>query len=175
MPRDRRFAGTLCGVLDVWNPVSWRDRPAAQQPDWPDQAGLDAAVETLRGYPPLVFAGEARALTTALGNASEGRAFLLQAGDCAESFDAFGAPKIREQLRVILQMSVVLTYSSGVPAIKVGRIAGQFAKPRSAPTERVGDLDLPVFRGHIVNGAAPTPAARTPPDCYAATTRRPPR
>ena len=124
--------------------------------------GARAALATLSGYPPLVFAGEARALTTALGHAAEGRAFLLQAGDCAESFDAFGAPKIREQLRVILQMSVVLTYSSGVPAIKVGRIAGQFAKPRSAPTERVGDLDLPVFRGHIVNGAAPTPEARRP-------------
>ena len=109
-----------------------------------------------------MFAGEARALTTALGHAAEGRAFLIQAGDCAESFDAFAAPKIREQLRVILQMSVVLTYSSGVPAIKVGRIAGQFAKPRSAPTERVGDLELPVFRGHIVNGAAPTPRPGAP-------------
>ena len=149
-------------MLDTWKPVSWRDRPAAQQPDWPDQAALESALATISGFPPLVFAGEARALTTALGHAAEGRAFLIQAGDCAESFDVFAAPKIREQLRVILQMSVVLTYSSGVPAIKVGRIAGQFAKPRSAPTERVGDVELPVFRGHIVNGAAPTPEARRP-------------
>jgi 3-deoxy-7-phosphoheptulonate synthase len=149
-------------VLDTWKPVSWRDRPAAQQPDWPDQAALETALATIGGFPPLVFAGEARALTTALGHAAEGRAFLIQAGDCAESFDSFAAPQIRELLRVILQMSVVLTYSSGVPAIKVGRIAGQFAKPRSAPTERVGDLELPVFRGHIVNGEAPTAEARRP-------------
>src|SRR6476619_2288387 len=98
MPRVRRFHGNLCGVLDTWTPVSWRDRPAAQQPDWPDQAALESALATIGGFPPLVFAGEARALTTALGHASEGRAFLIQAGDCAESFDAFATPKIRELL-----------------------------------------------------------------------------
>jgi 3-deoxy-7-phosphoheptulonate synthase len=149
-------------VLDVWTPTGWRDRPAAQQPDWPDQGALDHALAQLASYPPLVFAGEARALTTALGEAAGGRAFLLQAGDCAESFDSFSAPRIREQLRVILQMAVVLTYSSGVPAIKVGRIAGQFAKPRSSAFEKVGDLELPSFRGHIVNGAEPTVEARVP-------------
>jgi len=149
-------------VLDLWTPTGWRDRPAAQQPDWPDPDALATALAELAAYPPLVFAGEARALTGALGLAAQGRAFLLQAGDCAESFDSFSAPKIREQLRVILQMAVILTYSSGVPAIKVGRIAGQFAKPRSAAFERVGDLDLPSFRGHIVNGAEPTSEARIP-------------
>ncbi len=149
-------------VLDSWTPRTWRDRPAAQQPDWPDDDALAGALAELASYPPLVFAGEARALTSALGLAAQGKAFLLQAGDCAESFDSFSAPKIREQLRVILQMAVILTYSSGVPAIKVGRIAGQFAKPRSSPYERVGEIDLPAFRGHIVNGADPTVAARTP-------------
>jgi 3-deoxy-7-phosphoheptulonate synthase len=149
-------------VLDIWTPTSWRDRPAAQQPDWPDQRALGDALETIGGFPPLVFAGEARALTQALAQAGAGHAFVLQAGDCAESFDAHGAPRIREQLRVILQMSVVLTYSSGVPTIKVGRIAGQFAKPRSAAFERIGDVDLPSFRGHIVNDGAPTAAARRP-------------
>ncbi len=110
--------------------------------------------------PPLVFAGEARALTTQLGQVADGEAFLLQAGDCAESFDAFGADAIRDKLKVILQMAVVLTYSSGVPTVKVGRIAGQFAKPRSTPTETIGDLILPSFRGHLVNDLVPTDAAR---------------
>jgi 3-deoxy-7-phosphoheptulonate synthase len=109
-----------------------------------------------------VFAGEARNLTAALGHVAAGRAFLLQAGDCAESFETFSAVNIREKLRVILQMAVILTYSLGVPVVKVGRIAGQFAKPRSSPTERVGDEDIPSFRGHIVNDAAPTAAARMP-------------
>ena len=109
-----------------------------------------------------MFAGEARALQSALAKVSAGNAFLLQAGDCAESFDDFSAISIREKLRVILQMAVVLTYSLGVPVVKVGRIAGQFAKPRSAPTESVGGTELPSFRGHIVNGEAPTLAARIP-------------
>ena len=145
-----------------WTPLSWRDRPAAQQPDWPDDAALERAVKQIAAYPPLVFAGEARALTSSLGRVAAGNAFLLQAGDCAESFEAFSAVDIREKLRVILQMAVVLTYSLGVPVVKVGRIAGQFAKPRSSPFERVGDTDLPVFRGHLVNDIAPTLAARTP-------------
>ena len=101
-----------------------------------------------------MFAGEARSLQASLAQVAAGNAFLLQAGDCAESFEEFSADNIREKLRVILQMAVVLTYSMGVPVVKVGRIAGQFAKPRSSPTERVGDVDLPSFRGHIVNGAA---------------------
>jgi 3-deoxy-7-phosphoheptulonate synthase len=140
----------------------WHDRPAAQQPDWPDQAALDRALKQLAGLPPLVFAGEARNLQASLAEVAAGRAFLLQAGDCAESFDEFSADAIRDKLKVILQMAVVLTYGSGVPVVKVGRIAGQFAKPRSSPTERVGDLELPSFRGHIVNDDAPTLEARIP-------------
>jgi 3-deoxy-7-phosphoheptulonate synthase len=146
----------------AWTPSSWRSRPAAQQPDWPDPAELDQVTKELAGYPPLVFAGEARDLTTALARVGAGEAFLLQAGDCAESFDAFSADGIRDRLRVILQMAVVLTYSSGVPVVKVGRIAGQFAKPRSSPTETIDGVELPSFRGHLVNDAAFTAAARVP-------------
>jgi len=146
----------------TWSPRSWRDKPAAQQPDWPDEAALEAVLKQMGTLPPLVFAGEARALTEALGHVARGEAFLLQAGDCAESFEAFSADAIRDKLKVILQMAVVLTYSSGVPTVKVGRIAGQFAKPRSAPTETIGDLTLPSFRGHMVNDIAPTEAARIP-------------
>ncbi len=143
-----------------WSPSSWRDRPAGQQPDWPDPAALDRVLKQLSTLPPLVFAGEARALTGELGRVAAGEAFLLQAGDCAESFDGFSADAIRDKLRVILQMAVVLTYGSGVPVLKVGRIAGQFAKPRSSPTELVGDVELPSFRGHMVNDIAPTAEAR---------------
>ncbi len=134
----------------------------AQQPEWPDQAHLDRCLKQLAGLPPLVFAGEARLLTNALGDASERRAFLLQAGDCAESFADHSADSIRDKLRVILQMAVVLTYGSGVPVLKVGRIAGQFAKPRSSATETIGDLELPSFRGHMVNDESMTPEARVP-------------
>jgi 3-deoxy-7-phosphoheptulonate synthase len=149
-------------VTSTWTPDSWRDLPAAQQPDWPDPASLDAVLKTLSTLPPLVFAGEARRLRASLAEVQAGRAFLLQAGDCAESFGDFTADAIRDKLKVILQMAVVLTYGSGVPVVKVGRIAGQFAKPRSSPTEQVGDVTLPSFRGHIVNGDAPTLEARTP-------------
>jgi 3-deoxy-7-phosphoheptulonate synthase len=148
--------------MPEWSPSSWRDRPAAQQPDWPDQAALDRALKQLSTLPPLVFAGEARRLTRALGEVSAGRAFLLQAGDCAESFAEFSADAIRDKLKVILQMAIVLTYGAGVPVVKVGRIAGQFAKPRTSPTEWVGGVELPSFRGHIVNDDAPTAAARVP-------------
>ncbi|MGI9120297.1 MAG: class II 3-deoxy-7-phosphoheptulonate synthase [Acidimicrobiales bacterium] len=144
-----------------WSPLSWRELAAAQQPEWPDESALDLVLKQLSTYPPLVFAGEARALTGSLAAVAEGKAFLLQAGDCAESFDAFSADAIRDKLRLILQMAVVLTYSSGVPVVKVGRIAGQFAKPRSSPMERVGELDLPSFRGHMVNDSAFTAEART--------------
>jgi len=149
-------------VGKTWSPTSWQAFPAAQQPDWPDEANLDRALKQITSYPPLVFAGEARRLTTSLGHVAAGNAFLLQAGDCAESFEEFSAVDVREKLSVILQMAVVLTYSLGVPVVKVGRIAGQFAKPRSAPFEKVGDLMLPSFRGHIVNDATATEAARTP-------------
>ena len=123
---------------------------------------MDAVLKTLTSYPPLVFAGEARELTASLGRVASGEAFLLQAGDCAESFDSFSANSIRERLKVILQMAVVLTYSAGVPALKVGRIAGQFAKPRSAPYETVDGVALPSFRGHMVNDIGFTAASRAP-------------
>ena len=145
-----------------WTPSSWRDRHAEQQPDWPDEAVLDATLKTLSSFPPLVFAGEARELTGSLGRVADGQAFLLQAGDCAESFESFSADSIRERLKVILQMAIVLTYSAGVPAVKVGRIAGQFAKPRSANIETVDGVGLPSFRGHMVNDIAFTAAARVP-------------
>lgn len=149
-------------MSSTWAPDSWRERPAAQQPTWPDPGALEAVQKQLATLPPLVFAGEARALTAALAEVAKGQAFLLQAGDCAESFDAFSADNIRDSLKVILQMAIVLSYSSGVPTVKVGRIAGQFAKPRSSDTEKIGDLELPSFRGHMVNDIVPTAAARVP-------------
>jgi 3-deoxy-7-phosphoheptulonate synthase len=149
-------------VTNSWDPRSWRGQPAAQQPDWPDEHALEQVLKQMATLPPLVFAGEARDLTAQLAQVADGKAFLLQAGDCAESFESFSADDIRDKLRVILQMAVVLTYSSGVPTVKVGRIAGQFAKPRSAPTEQVDGLELPSFRGHLVNDAAFTAVARAP-------------
>jgi len=143
-----------------WTPGSWRERPAGQQPSWPDEGALERALKRLSALPPLVFAGEARSLTGALAQVVDGKAFVLQAGDCAESFEGFSADSIRDKLRVILQMAVVLTYGTGVPVVKVGRIAGQFAKPRSSATETVGDRVLPAFRGHMVNDLAPTAEAR---------------
>ena len=122
-----------------WTKSTWKTLSAAQQPEWPDAAALDRALKQIESYPPLVFAGEARTLLASLGQVANGNAFLLQAGDCAESFEEFTAVNIREKLRVILQMAVVLTYSMGVPVVKVGRIAGQFAKPRSsAPRPSAG-------------------------------------
>src|SRR5262245_33981284 len=116
-------------------PCSCGPRRAAQKPDWPAPDALEAVLDEIRALPPLVFAGEARSLTESLAAAAEGRAFLLVAGDCAESFEAFSADAIRDKLKIILQMSVVLTYGSGVPTIKVGRMAGQFSKPRSSAME----------------------------------------
>jgi 3-deoxy-7-phosphoheptulonate synthase len=129
---------------------------------WPDADALKQVEERLAALPPLVFAGEARDLTDTLAAVSERRAFLLQAGDCAESFSEFSADAIRDKLKVILQMAVALTYASGVPVVKVGRIAGQFAKPRTQPTEREGGVELAAFRGHMVNDEAFDPAARRP-------------
>jgi 3-deoxy-7-phosphoheptulonate synthase len=149
-------------LASEWSPSSWREHPADQQPDWPDAASLDGVVKTLSGLPPLVFAGEARSLQQGLADVAGGRAFLLQAGDCAESFDDGTADAIRDKLKIILQMAVVLQYSAGVPVVKVGRIAGQFAKPRSASSEVVDGVELPSFRGHMVNDIAFTAAARTP-------------
>ena len=145
-----------------WEPSSWRRRPAAQKPDWPDADVLDDALAQLRAMPPLVFAGEARSLKDALAGVSQGNGFLLHAGDCAESFAEFSADNIRDKLKVILQMSVALTYSTGVPTVKIGRIAGQFAKPRSAPTEHRDGIDLPSFRGDMVNDFAFDELARRP-------------
>jgi 3-deoxy-7-phosphoheptulonate synthase len=145
-----------------WTPGSWRERPAHQQPDWPDPVALDDVLAQLRALPPLVFAGEARELRAALADVAAGRAFLLHVGDCAESFRDLTAPRIRDNLKIMLQMATVLTYGAALPVVKLGRVAGQFAKPRSSPTERVGDLELPSFRGHMVNDDAPDPAARVP-------------
>src|SRR5690242_11636088 len=149
-------------MSEAWTPSTWQHHPAGQQPEWPDTDGLHRALKTIAGYPPLVFAGEARSLQGSLARVAAGEAFLLQAGDCAESFDSFNANSIRERLRVILQMAVILTYSAGVPVVKVGRIAGQFAKPRSSGTETIDGVELPSFRGHIVNDIAFTAEARVP-------------
>ena len=145
-----------------WSKSSWRNFPAHQQPNWPDQAAVEKVLNELATLPPLVFAGEIRSLKALLAKAVTGDAFLLQGGDCSENFSHVTAPKIRETLKVLLQMAVTLTYAGGVPVIKVGRIAGQFAKPRSSDTEVVDGLTLPSYRGDMVNGADPTIAARTP-------------
>lgn len=146
--------------MAVWSPHTWRSLPAQQMPEWPDAGELARVLEELRELPPLVFAGEARRLRSELGRVARGEAFLLQAGDCAESFDELSADSIRDKLKIVLQMAVVLTYAAGLPVIKVGRIAGQFAKPRSSPVERVGDTALPTFRGHAVNDVMFDPEAR---------------
>jgi 3-deoxy-7-phosphoheptulonate synthase len=145
-----------------WEPSSWRPRPITQSPTWPDAEHLARVVAQLATKPPLVFAGEVRRLREHLGQVSEGQAFLLQAGDCAESFDEGSADSIRDKLKVILQMAVALTYAAGVPVIKVGRIAGQFAKPRSDAFEERDGVSLDAFRGHIVNGDDFTAEARRP-------------
>jgi 3-deoxy-7-phosphoheptulonate synthase len=144
-----------------WSPSSWQSYPAMQQPNW-DRNALSKVVEELSSVPPLVFAGEVRELRSQLTNVEQGKGFVLQAGDCAESFDAFSAPSIREKLRIILQMAVVLTYSSGVPTVKIGRIAGQFAKPRSDDFEEREGVTLPSYRGDIVNDIDFTETARIP-------------
>jgi 3-deoxy-7-phosphoheptulonate synthase len=146
----------------AWTPSFWRTLPTRHQPEWPDAGHVEAVREQLAALPPLVFAGEARGLTAALGEVAAGRAFLLQAGDCVESFRDFSAPAIRERLKIFLQMAAVLTYGATLPVVKVGRIAGQFGKPRSSPRERVGDVEVPSFLGHMVNDDAPTLEARTP-------------
>ncbi len=145
-----------------WSPTSWRSHDVAQSPTWPDIDHLERVERELATKPPLVFAGEARRLQEHLALVSRGEAFLLQAGDCAESFNEGSADAIRDKLKVILQMAVALTYASGVPVIKVGRIAGQFAKPRSTPYEEQNGVRLDAFRGHIVNGEEFTPEARRP-------------
>jgi 3-deoxy-7-phosphoheptulonate synthase len=151
----------MAATPSAWSPALWRELPALQQPDWPDRAAADAVRERLGTMVPLVFAGEARQLREALAEVAAGRAFLLQAGDCAESFRDASAVSIREKLKIILQMAAVLTYGSMLPVVKLGRIAGQFTKPRSSATEIVDGVELPSFRGHMVHGDEPTAAARS--------------
>ena len=145
-----------------WTPDSWRSKPIIQVPDYADKALLADVESKLATYPPLVFAGEARDLKKRLADVAAGDAFLLQGGDCAESFAEHRADNIRDFLRVFLQMSVVLTYAASMPIVKVGRIAGPFAKPRSSDIEKKGDVTLPSYRGDIINGSDFTPAARAP-------------
>jgi len=145
-----------------WSPESWRSKPIQQVPVYPDAQKLLDAEARLTGFPPLVFAGEARSLTARLARVAKGEAFLLQGGDCAESFSEHHADNIRDFFRAMLQMAVVLTYAGSVPVVKVGRIAGQFAKPRSAPFEEVDGVSLPSYRGDIVNGIEFTEQDRVP-------------
>jgi 3-deoxy-7-phosphoheptulonate synthase len=145
-----------------WHKSDWRAKPRVQMPDYTDADALAEVEARLSHYPPLVFAGEARKLKRHLGAASRGEAFLLQGGDCAEAFDQFSADAIRDTFKVMLQMAMVLTYGAKVPVVKVGRMAGQFAKPRSAPTEVVNGVELPSYRGDIINDLAFTPESRIP-------------
>ena len=145
-----------------WTPDSWREKEGLQMPEYRDAAALASAEKQLSSYPPLVFAGESRALQTELAKVQRGEAFLLQGGDCAESFAEFHPNNIRDTFRVLLQMAVVLTFASKLPIVKVGRMAGQFAKPRSAPTETIGNRELPSYRGDIINDIAFTPEGREP-------------
>ena len=149
-------------MTERWNPSSWRSKPVQQVPAFPDAAALNAVEAQLAGFPPLVFAGEARKLKRALGKVANGDAFLLQGGDCAESFAEHSADNIRDFFRLFLQMAVVLTFAGSSPVVKVGRVAGQFAKPRSSPNEKIGDVDLPSYRGDVVHGIEFTAAARIP-------------
>ena len=145
-----------------WTKSDWRRKPRVQMPDYPDQASLNGIETQLAKMPPLVFAGEVRKLKRTLGQVAEGKAFLLQGGDCAESFAEFSADNIRDTFKVLLQMAIVLTWGAKVPVVKIGRVAGQFAKPRSAATEVIGGVELPSYRGDIINGFDFTPAARVP-------------
>jgi len=138
--------------MTEWHKSDWRKKPRVQMPDYLDADALHSVEQSLSSYPPLVFAGEARRLKAHLGKVSRGEAFLLQGGDCAESFGEFSADQIRDTFKVMLQMAMVLTFGAKVPVVKVGRMAGQFAKPRSAPTEVVDGVELPSYRGDIING-----------------------
>src|SRR6202034_3465581 len=145
-----------------WGPDSWRSKPILQVPAYPDAKALADVEAQLASFPPLVFAGEARNLKRTLAQVAAGDAFLLQGGDCAESFAEHGANNIRDFFRLFLQMAVVLTYAGASPVVKVGRVAGQFAKPRTSPTEKRGDTELPSYRGDIINGNEFTAEARVP-------------
>jgi len=149
-------------MTSKWAPDTWRKFPVMQMPDYADAAKLAAVEGQLAGYPPLVFAGEARKLKKRLAKVAEGKGFLLQGGDCAESFAEHSADNIRDFFRVFLQMAVVLTFAGGQPVVKVGRVAGQFAKPRSSPTETIDGVEYPIYRGDIVNDSAATIEGRKP-------------
>jgi len=149
-------------MTETWSPTSWRGLPIRQVPGYADETALKRVEDTLRNYPPLVFAGEARRLKERLGDVAAGRAFVLQGGDCAESFAEFHPNNIRDMFKVLLQMAVVLTFGGGVPVVKVGRLAGQFAKPRSSDVEKQGDLTLPSYRGDIINSLDFDAAGREP-------------
>lgn len=155
-------ASTPNGTSTSWTPLSWQDRPIKQQPNWPDDAAFQAVLKRIEQRPPLVFAGEIRTLRGRLAEVCAGRSFLLQGGDCVETFEAFTADNIRDKLKVLLQMAIVLTYGSQTPVVKVGRIAGQFAKPRSKETETVDGLTLEAYRGPAVNDLGFTEEARRP-------------
>lgn len=149
-------------TTENWSKTSYRNVTALQQPNWPDSASYEEVIQTLSQMPPLVFAGEIRDLKTLLGKAAAGDAFLLQGGDCSEEFSRCTAPNIREKLKVLLQMAVILTYAGNKPVVKVGRIAGQYAKPRSSDTEMVDGVEIPSYRGDMANSAEPTLEARIP-------------
>ncbi|MBC8317582.1 MAG: 3-deoxy-7-phosphoheptulonate synthase class II [Desulfobulbaceae bacterium] len=148
--------------MSEWTKSSWQNYTALQQPNWPDKDEYQKAVDRISKLPPLVFAGEIRTLKKHLADCVEGRAFLLQGGDCAEDFNNCTAPGIRETLKVILQMAVILSYAGGKPVIKVGRLAGQYAKPRSSDTENVDGVEMASYRGDMVNSPEPTGEARRP-------------
>ncbi|PRO74883.1 3-deoxy-7-phosphoheptulonate synthase class II [Alteromonas alba] len=148
--------------MNNWQPDSWRAKPILQQPEYEDKAELDRVEQTLGSYPPLVFAAEARELRRQLGQVCEGKGFLLQGGDCAESFSEFNAPKIRDTFKVLLQMAIVLTFAGRCPVTKVARMAGQYAKPRSSDFETINGITLPSYRGDIINSFEFTEAARRP-------------
>jgi len=148
--------------MSIWSPSSWREKSILQQPTYPNKDELNKVLAELKNYPPLVFAGEARSLKDELANVADGKAFLLQGGDCAESFSEFDAVNIRDTFKAILQMSVVMTYAGGLPVVKVGRLGGQFAKPRSSDTETINGVTFDSYRGDIINGADFTKESRTP-------------
>ena len=148
--------------MSIWTPSSWREKPILQQPTYPDMEALKRVEQELSAYPPLVFAGEARNLKKQLGNVANGKAFLLQGGDCAESFSEFHADNIRDTFKVMMQMAVVMTFAGGLPVVKVGRMGGQFAKPRSSDTETIDGVTLPSYRGDIINSVEFTESARVP-------------
>ena len=160
--KEKKISATGANLGEGWEPKSWKKKEALQQPNYEDEEELATALGEIRNRPPLVFAGEARSLQAQLANAAAGNAFVLFGGDCAEAFDEFKTDNIRDTYRVLLQMSVVLMYGSGVPVVKLGRMAGQFAKPRSEDLETINGVSLPSYRGDNINDAEFTPEARRP-------------